>query len=136
MNTKAIYAVLGSALMAVFAVEAKAQTKEGKESGRSIRERLFTGGMPSAAASIRPLGIDAARERSVRTPQELRTLIFHNYTPPGSQGPAQKGAAALQFSQRTSTNKLLSDSPVGDDGGTPTKPAVQTPPMQGKAKGQ
>ena len=134
MNKQTIYTLLSILLTVVIALGANAQTKE-KESGRSIRETLFKDGVGLKAVAAQPVRINAERELSASSPQELRALIFENYTPPGSRGVALRTVAAPQVSPRAGAGKLPSESAAGEAIEAKQAPAaVQTPPTQGNAK--
>ncbi len=139
MKRQTIYPLLIATLMTVLAVHAQAQTRQDHVSEARIRRLLSGDGTENkpiqfgagAINKIQTLSINPKSEVSPNSSQELRALIFENYTPPGSNRAALRSAATPQLSGAA---KLPSESAATEIIGTETTLPVQAVPTQGDVK--
>ncbi|MFC7525464.1 hypothetical protein ACFQRK_15990 [Parapedobacter sp. GCM10030251] len=143
MKRQTIYSMLIAVYAVILVTHVHAQTGESKVSEQRIRRLLSKDGTenpniqfgPVARTKVQTLSISPQRELSVNSPQELRALIFENYTAPRTNGPALRSAATLQRSNNGGVDKLPSESEAEETRpDKPSQPPVQTPPTQGSAK--
>lgn len=143
MKRRTIYPLLIAVLAAVFVTQAKAQTRENNISEARI-QRLLTGdGTENTAVQFKKgvgnraqmLSVNPKNEVSPNSPQELRALIFENYTPPGSRGTALTVKATTQTSRGSGAVKLPSELSAEESAkAVETEPTAHTPPTQGDVK--
>lgn len=133
--------MLIAVLAAVFVTQAQAQTRENNVSEERIRRLLSGGDTENTAIQFKTgvvsraqmLSINPKNEISPNSPQELRALIFENYTPDGPRAATLKATATPQVSRSSGTVKLPSESPV-EEAAKETEPTAHTPPTQGDVK--
>src|SRR5690606_15858832 len=114
MKRQIIYPLLIAVFAAVFVTQVQAQRRENNVSEERIRRLLSDGDTENTAiqfktgtvSKVQMLSINPKSEVSPNSPQELRALIFENYTPPGSKGTVLKGTAAPQVLRNSGTVKL------------------------------
>ncbi|WP_353128580.1 hypothetical protein [Parapedobacter pyrenivorans] len=143
MKRQTIYPLFIAALTLITVLDANAQTKQGNVSEARIRRLLSQDGNDnkaiqfSGAAMTRAqtLSVNPKLEVSPNSPQELRALIFENYTPPGSKSVALRSAVAPKQSGGAGAGKLPSEMATAEAAEVqPTAAPVQAPPTQGDAK--
>jgi len=138
MKRQAIYSMLTAGCAVILSAHAHAQTGEVTVPEKKIRRLLSKEGKENPAIRFAPVNraqppsVDPQRERSVSSRNELRGLIFENYTPPAADGPALRRAAAPQQLKKASAEKLPSDSEAeAVDTSKPDLPSVQVPTQGG-----
>lgn len=145
MKRQTIYPLFIAALTLITVLDVNAQTKEGNVSEARIRRLLssqdgndnkaiqFSGATVTRAQT---LPVNPKLEVSPNSPQELRALIFENYTPPGAKGVALRSAATpKQATSGAGAGKLPSEMATAEAAEVQrTAAPVQAPPTQGEAK--
>lgn len=145
MKRQTIYPLFIAALTLITVLDVNAQTKEGNVSEARIRRLLssqdgndnkaiqFSGATVTRAQT---LPVNPKLEVSPNSPQELRALIFENYTPPGAKGVALRSAATpKQATSGAGADKLPSESAAEPTTvAKQTAAPVQVPPTQGDVK--
>lgn len=143
MRRQTIYPLLIATLTMIIVMGANAQTKGDNVSEARIRRLLSQDGTENRAIQFnagainraQTLSINPKHEISPNSPQELRALIFENYTAPASKGVALRSTAIPKLSHSVEVDKLPSESAATEL--TTAKQAtapVQTPPTQGNTK--
>ncbi|WP_353182577.1 hypothetical protein [Parapedobacter lycopersici] len=143
MKRQTIYPLLIATLMTVLAMHTQAQTRQDNVSEARIRRLLSKDGTENrpilfstgAVNKIQTLSINPTHEVSPNSSQELRALIFENYTPPGSRSTALRSATTPQPAHNAGADKLLSASKAEESTGTEqATPPEHTVPTQGDVK--
>ncbi|GGG99038.1 hypothetical protein GCM10007415_38430 [Parapedobacter pyrenivorans] len=144
MKRQTIYPLFIAALTLIIVLDVNAQTKEGNVSEARIRRLLSQDGNDNKAIQFsgatmtraQTLSVNPKLEVSPNSPQELRALIFENYTPPGAKGVALRSAATpKQATGGAGAGKLPSEMAAAEAAEVQrTAAPVQVPPTQGEAK--
>lgn len=144
MKRQTIYAMLIVAFAMASIMEAQAQTAESGVSEARIRRLTSPDDKGNTTLRFSPAATGGAQMSSVspkqlispRSPQELRALIFENYTPPALKGTALKATAVPQASRNLSAEKLPSELSPEETTKTMSKEPSPAPalPTQGNAK--
>lgn len=137
MKKQVIYTMLAAVLAAVVVMPAHSQTGENGVSEARLRRILASDGATGktfqfSTEPVAKVQMSAVNPKSVvlpNSPQELRALIFENYTP---QGVSPKRAMSAERLVGAATEQLPSDSPAEET--AETTPPKHTPPTQGVEK--
>ncbi len=143
MKRQTIYPLLIVTLAMILVTHAHAQTRQDDVSEARIRKLVSPDEEAGTALQFAPVSINRALIQSANlkqvtspsSPQELRALIFQNYTPPGAKGVALRSAAAPKQSSGAGADKLPSETAAAEaNAAKQTVAPVNTPPTQGDVK--
>lgn len=144
MKRQIIYATLMMALAMISVTRAHAQAPERSVSEERIRRLASPDDAGKTRLQFRPETVSRVQVRSVDprqvvspgSPQELRGLIFENYTPPGSARNVRPAAAGPQVLRASGAEKLPSELSPEETTETMNKETstAQKPPTQGNAE--
>jgi len=143
MKRQIIYPLLIAVLAAVLVTQAQAQTRENQVSEERVRRLLSGDGTANTAIQFKAGVVNRAQTRlinprnevSPNSSQELRALIFENYTPASPGGAALKATATPPVSRGSGTKELPSELPAEEPAQVvETAPQARTPPTQGDVK--
>jgi len=144
MKKQLIYTMLTAVLAAVSVMQVHAQTGESNVSEARIRQLLSADGTKNteikfnagAVNRVQTLSINRKHEVSPNSPQELRALIFENYTPAVPKSETLRTMKTTLVSRGSGAETLPSESSADETAETMKAEAspAQTPPTQGDVK--
>ena len=137
MNKQLIYQIVYCLLAMTIASHVGAQTKRQElDPGKRIVEQLFPDYQNVKAGLAKPLVLESAPERDIRSKQALMESIFQNYRP-GNTGTVQAKNQAVLRTTETAAQKLPSETAVEETAKQEEKPAQPAPsPMAQEASGK